>query len=79
MVFQLKDPKFVLVEKENNGVEKINKKKKEGREWNIKGSLNAGFNSSVEASEGIIAVGVELALLVNVVFVVFLAYGVDPE
>jgi len=52
---------------------------RKGREWNIESRLNAGINSGVEASEEIIAIGIELALLIDVVFLIFVAYVVHAE
>ena len=41
--------------------------------------MYAGFDSSVEASEEVVAIGVELALLIDVVFVIFLTYVIHAE
>lgn len=45
----------------------------------MKSSFDFGFEGGVEVSEGIVAVGIEVALLFDVVLVVLLAYLVDAE
>ena len=45
----------------------------------MKSRFDFGFDGGVEVSEGIVAVGIEVALLFDVVLVVLLAYLVDAE
>lgn len=55
------------------------KRKGKGRERNVESGLNAGFDSCIEASKGVVTIGVLLALLVDVVFVIFVTNGIDAE
>ena len=45
----------------------------------MKSRFDFGFDGGVEVSEGIVAVGIEVALLFDVILVVLLAYLVDAE
>lgn len=45
----------------------------------MKSSINVGFDGSVEPSKVIVSIGTEVSLLLEIVFLVLLAYGVDSE
>lgn len=49
------------------------------REIDLESEVDLGLEGGVEVGEGVVGEGILIALLLDVVFLVFLADGVDPE
>lgn len=58
---------------------KQQKDNREGSRLDMKSRFNVSFDAGVEASKGIVTVGIEIALLVDIVLVEFLAYLINSE